>query len=108
MTHYMIIQSQDPFTQVRALQHYDLATSLTQDGNTVRMLLVQDGVSAAHRGAVNPAFEAMLKGGVQVFADAYALSERNIDSTDLHSGIHIAAMDLVARALLAGDKVIWH
>lgn len=108
MKQYLIIQSQDPFTQARARHQYSLAHSLHQTGNNVRMLLVQDGVGVALRSSDSTAFKAVLDSGVQVFADSYALAERNIDFTRLRNGIQIADMDLVATALLAGDNVIWH
>jgi predicted peroxiredoxin len=108
LKHYLIIQSQDPFTLVRAGHQYHLARSLHQSGNKVSMLLVQDGVSVALHGCDSSAFETMLNSGVRVFADRYALAERNIDPNRLRSAVQVADMDLVATALIAGDNVIWH
>lgn len=108
MKHYLIIQSQDPFTQTNAEQHYALAQALAQAGNVVRLLLVQHGVSVARRNVANSAFEQLLNGSVKVYADSYALAEREFEAAELHPGIAVTELDLVADALLAGDNVIWH
>jgi sulfur relay (sulfurtransferase) complex TusBCD TusD component (DsrE family) len=108
LKNYLIIQSQDPFSQGSAEQHYALAQSLASAGNSVRMLLVQHGVIVARKDTQNSAFEQLLKDDVKVYADSYALAEREIDAAELRPGISVAAMELVATALLAGDKVIWH
>lgn len=108
MKHYLIIESLDPFTQHNVQRHYALAQSLEEAGNSVRLLLVQHGVAVARQGVENDAFEQLIKGGVQVYADSYALAEREISASELRAGITVAAMDLVVEALLAGDNVIWH
>lgn len=108
MKRYLIIQSQDPFTQRSADQHFALAKSLQQAGNKVCMLLVQNAVGIARQGTNNSAFEDLLNAGVAVHADSYALAERQLDSQALRPGINIAELDLVVEALIAGDKVIWH
>jgi len=105
---YLIIQSQDPFTQNIARQHYALAHSLREAGNNVQMLLVQNGVVVARRDADNSAFTELLNGGVQVFADSYALAEREIDAAEIRTNITVTGMDLVIDALVNGDNVIWH
>lgn len=108
MKRYLIIQSQDPFTQTRVQQHYTLAQSLEQAGNSVRVLLVQHGVNVALDNSDSTAFERLLDTGIRVFADSYALAERNIADVDVRDGIAIADVTLVVEALLAGDNVIWH
>lgn len=108
MNHYLIIQSQDPFTQARAPHHYALAQSLDRAGNSVRLLLVQHGVSVAHRAASSPAFDELLNSGVHVFVDKHALAERNLRAQELHANVNIAGIEMVIQALLSGDRVIWH
>jgi sulfur relay (sulfurtransferase) complex TusBCD TusD component (DsrE family) len=108
MKRYLFIQSQDPFTSRNAERHYALAKALGRAGNTVRMLLVQNGVTIACESTTNTAFGQMLAAGVAVYADSYALSEREIAAGELRTGIDVANLDLVVQALLAGDNVIWH
>ena len=108
MNRYLIIQSQDPFTQTRARHHFALAQSLDRAGNSVRMLLVQHGVSVAHRDTNSRAFDDLLNSGVQVFVDEHALAERNLHAQELRANVDIAGMQMVIQALLSGDKVIWH
>ncbi|MBA6413887.1 DsrE family protein [Parahaliea sp. F7430] len=108
MKRYFIIQSQSPFNDPAAEQHYALAKDLVDSGVPVRMLLVQHGTTVAHQGTQNSAFQQLLSSDVELYADRFALHERQIQEEELHPGIVAADLDLVAEALLAGDKVIWH
>src|SRR5690554_5062431 len=44
MSHYLFIQSQDPFADARATRQYELAIDLKKRGNDVTVVLVQNGV----------------------------------------------------------------
>ncbi len=72
------------------------------------VLLVQNGVTPARRGAKSDLFDDLLRWGVTVRADQFALAQREIDHADLKDQIGVADMDLVIDAMLAGHKVIWH
>ena len=81
MSHYLFIQSQDPFTETRTHHQFDLIGQLHDAGHKVAVLLVQNGVTPARRGAKSDLFD---------------------------DQVGVADMDLVIDAMLAGHKVIWH
>ncbi len=108
MSDYLFVQSQDPFTDARASNQYDLATRLANSGNQVRVLLVQNGVAPARQGAQCPAFDALLGSPVTVLADDVALRQREFSPEHLRDGVTPAEIGVVVDAMLAGHKVIWN
>jgi len=108
MSEYLFIQSQDPFTETRTGAQYDLAVRLANAGNNVRVLLVQNGVTPARRGARCEAFDALTKAPVSILADSLALTQRQIDTNQLKAGVQTGELELVVDAMLAGHKVIWN
>lgn len=108
MSRYLFIQNQDPFTEVRTSVQFDLATQLANSGKTVTLLLVQNGVTAARKGAICPQFDRLLDSGVNLFADSFSLRQREIIPEQIKSGVKTAQISMVVDALLAGDKVIWN
>lgn len=108
MSRYLFIQSQDPFTEVRTQAQFDLARRLAEAGSTVRLLLVQNAVTAARRNAQCPQFDSLLGSQVEVLADTFALRQREIDNDQLKSNVHPAEIGVAVDAMLAGDKVIWN
>lgn len=108
MSRYLFIQSQDPFTEVRSRAQFDLAHRLVTAGHEVRLLLVQNGVSAARSGASCDGFDALVDSGVKIDADRFSMQQRGLPTEALKRGIGSAELDTVIDALLAGDKVIWN
>lgn len=108
MSRYFFIQSQDPFTEVRTQAQYDLAKALAANGNTVSVLLVQNGVLAARLGARSEQFDSLSSHGVTVLADTFALRQREITNAQLKPSVQPAEINTVVDALLNGDKVIWN
>lgn len=108
MSNYLFIQSQDPFTETRTRHQFDLALQLFEAGHDVRLLLVQNGVTPARKGADTPHFDALLKAGLSVSADDFSLQQRQIDGSDLKDKVGIDPIGTVVDALLNGDKVIWN
>lgn len=108
MSNYLFIQSQDPFTETRTQHQYDLAQQLFEAGHNVRLLLVQNGVTPARKGAKTASFDALLKAGVPISADDFSLQQRQLALTDLKDAISIEPIDIAIDALLNGDKVIWN
>ncbi len=108
MSRYLFIQSQDPFTEVRASAQYDLARRLVEAGNEVFLLLVQNGVTAARQGAKCDSFDALPGQGVRVLADEFSLKQREIDTSHLKASVAPVGIHVVIDAMLAGDKVIWN
>lgn len=108
MSRYLFIQSQDPFIEARTSAQFDVATQLAKAGRSVTMLLVQNGVTAARKGAATPQFDALAGAGINIFADSFALQQREIAAGDLKQSIQPADVGMVVDAMLAGDKVIWN
>lgn len=108
MSDYLFVQSQDPFTDARAKHQYDLAKRLANNGHQVRVLLVQNGVVPARKGAECTAFAALLDSPVLVLADDMALQQREFAPEHLREGVQAAEIGVVVDAMLAGHKVIWN
>lgn len=108
MSDYLFIQSQDPFTEARTRHQYALASQLHDAGHNVRLLLVQNGVTAARQGAQCEDFDTLLAWGVPVFADALSLQQRQISQKDIKPAVSVDSLETVVDALLDGHKVIWN
>jgi sulfur relay (sulfurtransferase) complex TusBCD TusD component (DsrE family) len=106
MTNYLLIESRDPFESNDVAYYYDLARGLVEAKNQVTLLLVQNAVLAARSSANAPALRALVKAGVTVLADAFALQERGI--TNVLDGVQSSSIDIVADHLEAGHKTLWH
>jgi hypothetical protein len=107
MAQYLLIESRDPFESTNDVAYFcELAKGLKDQGNEVTVFLAQNGVFAARASAKAPTLAALVKGGVKVIADDFALKERGI--TKLADGVTAGAIDLVVDHLAAGHKTIWH
>jgi hypothetical protein len=106
MTKYLLIESRDPFESNDVGYYYDLARGLVEAKNEVTLLLVQNGVLAARPSARAPGLQALVKAGVTVLVDAFALQERGI--TKVLDGVQSTSIDVVADHLEAGSKTLWH
>ncbi len=107
MSDYLFIQSQDPFTEVRTEHQFALAGQLYDAGHNVRLLLVQNGVTPARKGARSEHFDKLLKWGVPVMADDFSLQQRQMRDQDLKENIASSSPDTVIDPLLGGEKVLW-
>jgi hypothetical protein len=105
---YLLIESRDPFESNDVPFSYELATGLAKAGHAVTVLLVQNGVLPARRGAKAAGLAAVIRSGVKVLADEFSLAERGIDPTRLAAGIEPAPIDVVVDHLAAGHKTLWH
>lgn len=108
MSDYLFIQSQDPFTETRVTGQYELAVRLAKAGNNVRVLLVQNGVAPARKGAKCPSFVALQNSSVSVLVDTFSLNQREIDIAQLKEGIQPGELGIVIDAMLSRHKVIWN
>ncbi len=108
MPKYMLIESRDPFESNDVAFAYELATGLAKAGHDVTMMLVQNGVLPARRGADAPGLAAVIAAGVHVLADDFALAERGIDAGRLAAGITSSPLDVVVDHLAAGHQTLWH
>lgn len=108
MSKYMLIESRDPFDSNDVGFSYELAANLAQAGHEVTLLLVQNGVLPARRGAQAKGLHAVMQAGVKVLADDFSLSERGIDVSRLAEGIAPSPLDIAIDHLAAGHKTLWH
>jgi predicted peroxiredoxin len=108
MSKYMLIESRDPFDSNDVAFTCALATDLAKAGHEVTILLVQNGVLPARRGAKAGGLDAVMKAGIKVLADDFSLAERGIRSSRLAAGIEPAPIDVVVDHLAAGHKTLWH
>ena len=108
MSKYMLIESRDPFESNDLGFSYDLAAGLAKAGHEVTLLLVQNGVLPARRGAKADGLAAVMKAGVRVLADEFSLSERGIERSRLAAGVEPSPIDVVIDHLADGHKTLWH
>jgi hypothetical protein len=106
MAEYLLIESRDPFESNDVGYYYELARGLSEAGNQVTLLLIQNAVLASRPSAQAPQLRALVSTGIKILADDFALQERGI--TKLLDGIRIAPIDIVVDHLEAGHKILWH
>ncbi len=108
MSRYMLIESRDPFDSNDVAFTYGLACDLVKAGHDVALVLVQNGVLPARRGANADGLAAVIKAGVRVLADDFSLSERGIANARLTSGVEPTKIDVVIDHMAEGHKTLWH
>ena len=109
MTNYLFIETRDPFESRDTRFVEETATALKQSGNEVTVFLVQNGVLATRRNARDPYLARLTQAGVKLLADDFSLSERGIQSAELHPGVRPSSIEALVDALLQENtKAIWH
>ena len=108
MSKYLLVESRDPFESNDVAYYYDLAAGLAQNGNSVTLFLVQNGVLPARPSTHSEKLAALGKAGVQVLADEFSLRERGIAADRLAAGVKAASLDVVVDQLAEGCKALWH
>ena len=106
MTGYLLIESRDPFESNDVGYYYELARGLSDAGNQVTLLLVQNAVLAARPSAQAPKLRELIGSGIKVLADDFSLQQRGV--TKLLDGIETAPIDVVVDHLEAGHRALWH
>ncbi|HUK06514.1 MAG TPA: DsrE family protein [Stellaceae bacterium] len=106
MAGYLLIESRDPFESNDVGYYYELARGLLEAGNQVTLFLIQNAVLGVRPSAETPKLRTLVRSGVKVLADDFALKERGI--TKLLDGVQIAPIDVVVDHLEAGHKTLWH
>lgn len=106
MANYLMIESRDSFAREGFCGA--LARTLARDGSQVAVLLVQNGVLPARRGARADALAALAAAGVALFADEFSLRERGIAADRLGHGVQPVPLDMVIDRLADGWRVVWH
>jgi predicted peroxiredoxin len=108
MSKYMLIESRDPFDSNDVAFTYQLASSLAKAGHDVALVLVQNGVLPARRGAAADGLATAIKAGVRVLADDFSLRERGISNERLTAGVEPTPLDVVIDHMAEGHKTLWH
>lgn len=108
-SHYVLIESRDPFDSADTRFVSDTATALRARGRAVTVFLVQNGVLASRAGARGSHVPRLEDAGVTVLADDFSLRERGIDAGEMTPGIREASIDaLVDLVMQPGTKTLWH
>jgi len=108
MSHFLLIESRDPFETNDVEFCYDLAARLVRQGDQVTVFLVENGVLPARGGARSEPLSALATAGVEVLADDFSLRERGIAADRLAVGVTSAPLDIVVDRLASGSRTIWH
>jgi predicted peroxiredoxin len=108
-SHYVFIESRDPFDSADTGFVVDTATALRRRGRPVTVFLVQNGVLATRAAARGSQVPRMTEAGVTVLADDFSLRERGIEVGELGPGIHPSAIGTLVDLLVQpGTKAVWH
>ena len=108
MADYLIIESRDPFDCAAVKNNYDLAKSLSQNGDNVTLFFVQNGVLPVKGGKFKTDLDDLAMSGVTLMADTYALQMRGIKEGQLVANTKAEDLDIVIDALAESKKVIWN
>ena len=108
MTHFVFVESRDPYERTDCQTLQELAVGLVGRGHQVTLFLVQNAVLPARAGS---RFSSQLTGlvsqGVRVLADDFALSERAI--AECARGVSAASFDDLTRLIMTPDsRALWH
>jgi sulfur relay (sulfurtransferase) complex TusBCD TusD component (DsrE family) len=109
MTHYMFIESRDPFESRDSRFVEETATALKQRGDEVTIFLVQNGVLASRQTIPDSSLSRLSKAGITLLADDFSLCERGIQPAELQPGIQRSGIEqLVDTLVQENTKAIWH
>jgi predicted peroxiredoxin len=108
MRRYLLIESRGGFEAADAPQYLALATALRSEGAKVEIMLVQNGVAPARKGARTDGLSAVVHAGIPVWADEFAMRERALRSQDLIAGVKPASIGAIVDRMADGWNVIWH
>jgi sulfur transfer complex TusBCD TusB component (DsrH family) len=108
-THYVLIESRDPFESADTAFVADTAAALRARGRAVTVYLVQNGVLATRAGARGSQVPRLTQAGVTVLADDFSLRERGIEAGEMAKGVRESSIDaLVELVMQSGAKPMWH
>lgn len=108
MKRYLLIESRGAFEAADTAAFTALAAALAREGAKVEIMLVQNGVIPARKGARGDGLAAAIEAGIQVWADDFAMKERALKAQDLIHGVKPAAIGTVVDRMADGWNVIWH
>lgn len=108
MPDFVLIESCGPASGPAGARFIGDAAALARSGHPVRLVLVQEGVTAALP-EVRPLLAELLSYGAELWVDRYSLAQRGLAADRLPGRARLVGMDEVAGELLApGTRVVWH
>ncbi|MFC5216363.1 DsrE family protein [Streptomyces coerulescens] len=108
MTGFVLIESNGRESGPGCARFLTDATALARAGHPVRVVLLQEGVTAALPGALAELDQA-LRAGAELWVDEFSLAQRGLAIEALVPEARTIGMAEVAGELLADDtKVVWH
>lgn len=108
MPQFLFIESRDEFTSADVNNWTDYLCRLSNDGNRVSVLYVNDGIQSVRQKAQTNMPFTLLACGVKVFVDSWSLDEKGISENDLVQGIQPVSLRLITDELENGSKIVWH
>lgn len=107
MKNYLIVESRDFLESQDAEWTGSLAIAINRKRQSAAVFLTENGVLAARAAYDAPILRQLIKKGVRIYADSFALAERGIGLRDLAKGIEVADIGIVADRMMDGASVIW-
>jgi sulfur transfer complex TusBCD TusB component (DsrH family) len=108
-SHYVFIESRDPFDSADTGFVADTAAALRARGRAVTVYLVQNGVLATRAGARPSHLARLRQAGVTLLADDFSLRERGIETGEIAAGVVESSIDtLVDLVMNPSTKTMWH
>jgi hypothetical protein len=108
-SHYVFIESRDPFDSADTGFVADTAAALRRRGRPVTVFLVQNGVLGSRAAAHGSHVPRLTEAGATVLADDFSLRERGIAVGELTDGVRPSAIGTLVDLLVQpGTKAVWH
>ena len=109
MSHYLFIESQDPFEDGGTEAYLGTALELSRQNQPVTVFLVENGANAARNGARVPTRDDLQAAGAAIKVDEFALRERGIRTDRLAGNVETGTVeDIVALLSDPETKAVWH
>ena len=108
MTHYLILESRDPYDSADWANMQEIVVELKKNGNDVTLFLLQNGVLPIRKGtSFEKHFDNLKSLEIKIFADFFALQERGIK--EIAKSVEKSNLDrLIQLCLRPNTKTIWH
>lgn len=108
MATYLFVESRDPFTSVDAQKWADYVGRLSELGDDVSVMYVNDGVMTVRARAHTNVPFMLLARGVRLFVDGWSLQEHGVPAEMVVDGVAIVDVDHIVDHLARGSHVVWH
>ncbi|MFE1872553.1 DsrE family protein [Streptomyces sp. NPDC059496] len=107
-TSHLLVETKGPWSGPGCAGFLRDARDLARTGHRVRLLFIQDGVSAAVAGSLGETASAAAA-GCEIWVDRFSLAQRGLDESGLLPEARPVEMPQVAAWVLEPDvRVVWH